>query len=111
MELSQKPNYELKYFIRCREDSWSNTHRFNASDDAEAARMAISFVENLNTANEEERKSGKREWRDWTEYKALGLERIKYVIKEVEEKTHVPLKTGVAARLGRGEPVELTELV
>ncbi len=99
-----KPNYELYYKIELKDDWIKDGYRFYASDDGKAREMALSFVEECN------RQALGKSGYDWFQYKPLRLERIAYVMKEVEEKTRIPLDGDIASRIRNGGIINLLEL-
>ena len=72
--------------------------------------MALHFVEEHNSRDRKEIDDKKKSWQDWCCYKPLRLERIAYVMKEVEEITTVSLQGDVASRVRSGALIELSEL-
>lgn len=106
----ERSNYSLHYRAQFRDDWIKGEYKFNALDDNRAREVALSFVNEHNERDSQEIKDQKKSGQDWCKYKSLKLEKIAYVIKEVEERTVISLEGDVASRVKRGSLVELTEL-
>lgn len=107
----QKPNYALHYGAEFRDDWIDGEHCFNALNDGKACEIALSFVEEHNKKDRKEIDERRKSLQDWCYYIPLRLERIAYVIKEVEERTQISLEGDVTSRARSGAPIELTELI
>lgn len=90
MELAgEKPKYKLLFRIRSRRCWTDFEHCFNASDDNEAREAASSLIKRHNSEDKEAIKSGRKDLQDWNYYVPVKLERLSYVVKEVEERVLV----------------------
>lgn len=85
------PNYVLHYSAKFKDDSLDLEYRFHAPDDTKAREIALNFVEERNRRNRQEVDEGKKSFQDSCFYESLGLDRISYVLKEVEMRTCTPL--------------------
>lgn len=106
----ERPNYILHYRAQFRDDWLESDYLFNAPDDNLAREMSSSFVIEHNERDRQEIDQGKKSWQDWCKYELLKLERIEYVIEEVEKRRRVSLQGDVTSRVRSGSPVELSEL-
>ena len=107
----ERPNYILYYRAQFSDDWLDSDYRFNAFDDYHARKMASSFVVEHNEKDRQEIDDDKKSWQDWCRYEPLKLERIAYVMKEVEERSRVSLQGDVTSRVKSGAPIELSELI
>jgi len=107
----ERPNYVLYYKAECRDDWSHNDYRFHAQDDNRAHRIASLYIEERNHRDREEIDTGKKSGQDWCQFIPLKLEKLTYVVKEVEERTSVSLRRDAVSRTGSGETVELSELI
>ena len=106
----ERPIYRLQYKVEARDDYVNSEKSFFAKDDNDARQKALSFIEKLNAEDRKMIKAVEKSSCDYVIYKPLKLERVAYVMKEVEETTRVSLQGDIASRVRSGTPVELSEL-
>ncbi len=103
-ESMEKPNYKLTYKSICRNDSdWFHHNRyFQAAHDDQARDIATSFIKDHNSR-------AKGNW-NLAILTPLRLETVKYVLKEIEETTQIPIEGDALSCFKNGIPMKLFEL-
>ena len=91
----ERPNYRLHFFVEIydtgKRDSGNGTYNFHASDNQDARKKAGAYIDKLHKEHKEAREDSRT--RDGTvqSFKAslTGLERLAYVMEEVEKTTPI----------------------
>lgn len=107
----ERPNYRLHYKTDLYKDrDWfHDKHDFYAPSDGVARQTAKEFLDKCSKKNKELTNDPNSCYCKAT-YRPLRLERLVYVIKEVEETTPIPLDGDVASRVRSNSAIELFEL-
>ena len=84
-----RTNYRLEYFAVFRDDSLKLHRDFYASNDDEAKNRASEILCELQCKEDADVESGKTSWVDKAYYKSSGIEKLEYVVKEVEQTTSI----------------------
>lgn len=110
----ERPNYRIHFKIKVWDWGCSDWHvskrDFHASNDDSAHKRVLEIKEENERENKECYERNPNSHFRGYELTPLKLERISYVIKEVEEITPVPMQNDALHRASRGEIVDLADL-